>query len=107
MTLKYSSIFRRRFKNVHDTSSKYAMIFQCYFRRIVQIFDSPKITFMTLPPESIKSFKFDSTHETSSQLGDTSTQLGDASTHLPTRQKCNYDPNGSPYVMLMIKIPSG
>ena len=40
MTLNYNSIFSRRVENVQDASPKYATIFQCYFGRIMQIFDA-------------------------------------------------------------------
>ena len=54
MTIDYSSIFGRRVENVHDASSKYATMFQCYFGHVMQIFDASKMTFTTTPPESLK-----------------------------------------------------
>ena len=51
MTLNYTSIFPRRVENVQDASLKYATTFQCYFGRLMQIFDPSEMTFMTPPPE--------------------------------------------------------
>ena len=40
---------RGRVMYIFDALSKYAIIFQCYFWRVMQIFEASKI--MTLPPE--------------------------------------------------------
>ena len=53
MTLNYSSIFPRRVENVHGASPKCAtIIIQCYFRRVMQIFDELKITLKSLRIEN-------------------------------------------------------
>ena len=45
----------------------------------MQFFDASKMTFMTPPSKSLKFFKFNCTHDASSELGDASTKLEDAS----------------------------
>ena len=117
MTLKYSSIFPRRVENVQDASPKYSTIFQCYFGRVMQIFDQSKMTLMTKIPLNSTIFwtrhlnlatrrvtsatcQFNSTtrrilhwnivayfDEALSQLGDATTQLGNASTELRDASK--------------------
>ena len=72
MTIDYSSIFGRRVKNVHDASSKYATMFQCYFGHVMQIFDASKMTFTTTPPESLKNLYIPQySGRVLSKLGDT------------------------------------
>ena len=105
--LNYSSIFPRRIVNVQDASPISATIFQCYFGRVMQVFDASKWhydPFARIIKNPLKSTIFWTRHlnsatrrlnsatrqilhwnivayfgEASSQLGDASAQLRDAS----------------------------
>ena len=44
ITLKYSSIFRRRVRYIFDASWKYATIIQCLSGRVGNMYDASKIT---------------------------------------------------------------
>ena len=72
MTLNYSRIFARRVENVQDASPKYATIFQCYFGRVMEIFDASKWHLWPLRQNNWKSFKFYNILDAPSQLRDAS-----------------------------------